>query len=93
MRLPSGDHTGEDAPSAADVTRLGSPPFTSMTKSWDFSPCRVETKARRVPSGDQRGCVSDVSPLVNLHLSPVSSVASQMADRLAASDSENVSTT
>ncbi len=60
----------------------GSPPATGITYSCDALSARLDVNASRVPSGDQRGSPSDLSPLVNRRGgSEPSAAASQIADR------------
>src|SRR6267378_5425677 len=69
MRLLSGDHTGFAAPFGRSVTMRASPPARERIAicaglglpASSFSPLRM--KARRLPSGDQRGWPSCL-PLV-----------------------------
>src|SRR5258708_26575428 len=70
MRLLSGEQTGLGAPLGRSVMRRASPPASKRRASWgglglplaSFSPAR--RKAKRLPSGDQRGCASCL-PLVS----------------------------
>src|SRR5262249_30836704 len=63
MRLPSGDHTGADAPFARCVSGRASPPSMGMSHTCATSG-RSSFTVERVnaivfPSGDQRGAVSN----------------------------------
>jgi len=62
--LPSGDQAKLSTALSQSVRRCASPPSGRMTKIW-FLPLRALVKARRVPSGDQRGFEAPLSPRVN----------------------------
>ena len=52
-----GDHSRASTPSGKSDTTVASPPAAGMTATWDLStsPAPARRKAKRVPSGDQRG--------------------------------------
>src|SRR5215213_1167303 len=64
MRVPSGDHASSPASSFRSVSRIGSPPSAGITYTCFLSRSRLDAKASFVPSGDQRGVVSDLRPAV-----------------------------
>src|SRR5262245_34758897 len=80
--VPSGDHSGAPAPSGIALSLRASPPVTSITYTCALPPSRSERKARRVPSGDQRGALSLPPPLVKrLGGAEPSAGTIQMAER------------
>ena len=82
--MPSGDHAACVTSSLRLVSLRGSPPATGITYSCEALSARSEVKARRVPSGDQRGSASAFSPLVNARGgADPSAAASQTAARYA----------
>src|SRR5205814_26875 len=79
--LPSGSHTGSDTPSGRLLNRRASPPPAPIGRIQScglFWGGRLETNARVLPSGDQRGSRSDPGPCVSWRVSPVRRSASQM---------------
>ena len=64
IRVPSGDHAKDRGGSVTLVIADVSP--ESIQRTWICaSPSRFEMKASRVPSGDQRGELSEKSPEVS----------------------------
>src|SRR5262245_48524382 len=81
-RVPSGDHSGAPAPWGIALSLRASPPATSITYTCALPPSLSERKARRVPSGDQRGALSLPPPLVKrLGGADPSANTIQMAER------------
>src|SRR5215469_18207466 len=68
MRELSGAHSKELTEFLAEVSLTGSPPERDMRKIWSLS-SRSERKASHLPSGDQRGLVSDLAELVHWRIS------------------------
>ena len=78
-RFAWGDHSNAVTPPGKAVKARASPPSAGMT--WICAlPPRSERKARRVPSGDQRGCSSMPRPWVSCVGSPPSSGTRQIAE-------------
>ena len=80
MRLPSGDHAGEDAPPLRRVSWVASPPDIGRRWICPGFPSEPRTNASVVPSGDQRGCPSR-GPAVSGRGAPPAVSASQMLVR------------
>src|SRR5439155_23991778 len=81
-RVPSGDHSGAPAPWGMALSLRASPPVTSITYTCALLPSRSMRKAKRVPSGDQRGALSLPTPLVKrLGGAEPSAGTTQMAER------------
>src|SRR3989442_7780128 len=70
-RDPSGDHCTLSTSTGKSVTCRASPPAVSIVHTWDEPP-RSETNAIVLPSGDQRGAVSEARALVSRRGSPPS---------------------
>src|SRR5206468_12932957 len=65
--FPSGAHSKAPMLLLLFVKAAASPPFARITKICCSLSSRLERKASCVPSGDQRGQVSDFSEYVNCH--------------------------
>ena len=71
IREPSGDHCTLSTSTGRSVAWRASPPDGSIVQICD-EPLRSDTKAIVLPSGDQRGDVSDAWALVSRRGSPPS---------------------
>ena len=70
IHSPSGDHAGELVVwSASRLTGRGREPSASMTHTFSVPP-RSVVKAMRLPSGDQRACMSYAMPEVKRFARP-----------------------
>src|SRR5437016_5106120 len=76
---PLAAHATPSASVEIVVTACDSPPITGSIQTCDFPP-RVEINASRPPSGDQRGRLSEPSPVVNCLAPPPSIDTNQMCE-------------
>ena len=77
MAAPSGDQSYPLTPVSDLVIWIASPPSGLITKIWDLSSTRLETKAIQRPSGDHDGPVADFLPRVSWIDVPAAASASQ----------------
>src|SRR6202035_4676650 len=80
IERPSGDHDRPLGDSVRSVIRAAWPVCIHRTNNCGWPPSALETYARRLPSGDQRGEKCDPDPLATGVCVPVSMSMSQRVD-------------